>query len=93
MKTVWIDDTTGFEYDDYNKARDAVLEYLNGDDYRNALAEVISKYGISEVLKGFVHPNIGTRLYEEIMDTAEQTVLSMFLVEREVEEDEEDEEI
>ena len=89
MKTIWIDDTTGFEYDDYDKACDAVLEYLNTDDYRDALEEVISEYGISELLKGFIHPNIGVHLYQEIMDTAERIVLSKFLVEDEVEEDEE----
>lgn len=87
MKTIWIDDATGFEYDDYDKACDAVLEYLNTDDYRDALEEVISEYGISELLKGFIHPDIGAHLYQEIMDTAERIVLSKFLVEDEVEED------
>ena len=91
MKTIWIDDTTGFEYDDYNEACDAVLEYLDADDYRDALAEVISEYGISELLKGLIHPDIGARLYEEITSTAERIVLSKFLVEDEVEEDEKNE--
>ena len=91
MKTIWIDDTTGFEYDDYNEACDAVLEYLDADDYRDALAEVISEYGISELLKGLIHPDIGARLYEEITNTAERIVLSKFLVEDEVEEDEKNE--
>ena len=93
MKTIWIDDTTGFEYDDYDKACNAVLEYLNTDDYRDALEEVISEYGISELLKGFIRPDIGAYLYQEIMDTAERIVLSKFLVEDEVEEDEKDENI
>jgi hypothetical protein len=93
MKTIWIDDTTGFEYDDYDKACDAVLEYLNTDDYRDALEEVISEYGISELLKGLIHPDIGAHLYQEIMDTAERIVLSKFLVEDEIEEDEKNENI
>lgn len=93
MKTIWIDDITGFEYDNYDEACDAVLEYLDTDDYRDALEEVISEYGISELLKGLIHPDIGARLYEEIMDTAERIVLSKFLVEDEVEEDEKNENI
>ena len=91
MRTVWIDAVTDTEYDDYGEACDAVLQYLDTDDCRDALEEVISKYGISELLKGLIHPNIGVYLYQEIMDTAERIVLSKFLVEDEVEEDEEDE--
>ena len=89
MKTIWIDDTTGFQYDNYDEACDAVLEYLDTDDYRDALEEVISEYGISELLKGLIHPNIGTYLYEEITSTAERIVLSKFLIEDEVEDKEE----
>lgn len=89
MKTVWIDEVTHVEYDDYDKARDAVLEHLDTDDYRDALEEVISEHGISELLKGFIHPNIGAHIYEEIMDTAERIVLDNFLVEDEIEEEEE----
>lgn len=91
MKTVWIDDVTHIEYDDYDEARDAVLEHLDTDDYRDALEEIISEYGVSELLKGLIHPNIGAHLYEEIMDAAERIVLSAFLIEDEIEEDEEDE--
>ena len=90
MKTVWIDDITHAEYDDYEEAREAVLEHLDTDDYHDALNEVISEHGISELLKGLIHPNIGARLYDEIIDAAEQIVLTNFLVE--VEDDEEDEE-
>lgn len=90
MKTVWIDDVTHIEYDDYDEARDAVLEHLDTDDYRDALDEVIAEYGISELLKGLIHPNIGAQLYEEIANAAEQIVLNNFLIEDE--EDEEDEE-
>lgn len=90
MKTVWIDEITHIEYDDYDEARDAVLEHMDTDDYRDALEEVISEYGISELLKGFIHPNIGAYLYEEIMDTAERIALSNFLVEDEIEEEEDE---
>mgnify|MGYP003400584759 CR=1 FL=1 len=92
MKTVWIDEVTHIEYDDYDEARDAVLEHLDTDDYRDALEEVISEHGINELLKGFIHPSIGAHLYEEIMNTAERIVLNNFLVEDE-EEDEEDENV
>ena len=87
MKTIWIDEVTHIEYDDYDKACDAVLEHLDTDDYRDALEEVISEYGISELLKGLIHPNIGVHLYEEIMNAAEQIVLRNFLVEDEVEDE------
>ena len=91
MKTVWIDDITHVEYDNYEEARDAVLEHLDTDDYYDALEEVLSEHGISELLKGLIHPNIGARLYDEIMEAAERIVLTNFLVECD-EEDEEDEE-
>lgn len=93
MKTIWIDAVTDTEYDDYDEACDAVLQYLDTDDCRDALEEVISEYGISELLKGLIHPDIGARLYEEITSTAERIVLSKFLVEDEVEEDEKNENI
>lgn len=92
MKTVWIDDVTGIKYDNYDEAREAVLGYLDTDDYRDALAEVKYVYGIGELLKGFIHPDIGAHLYAEIMDTAERMVLDRYLIEMEVE-DEEDEKI
>lgn len=88
-KTVWIDEITHMEYDNYDDARDAVLEHLDTDDYCEALEKVISEYGVSELLKGFIYPNIGARFYEEIMNTAEQIVLNNFLVEDEEEENEE----
>ena len=90
MKTVWINEITHIEYDDYDEAREAVLEHMDIDDYRDALEEVISEYGISELLKGFIHPNIGAHLYDEIMDAAERIVLSNFLVEDEIEEEEDE---
>lgn len=89
MKTVWINEITHIKYDNYDEAREAVLEHIDTDDYRDALEEVISEYGINELLKGFIHPNIGAHLYNEIMDAAERIVLSNFLVEDEYEEDEE----
>lgn len=89
MKTVWINEITHIEYDNYDEAREAVLEHIDTDDYRDALEEVISEYGISELLKGLIHPNIGAHLYDEIMDAAERIVLTNFLVEDEIEEEEE----
>lgn len=91
MKTVWIDAVTHVEYDDYERARDAVLEHLDTDDYRDALEEVISEYGIAELLKGFIHPDIGANFYEEITNAAERIILESCLVEDEDEEDEENE--
>lgn len=88
MKTVWIDEITHAKYDGYDEARDAVLEHLDIDDYRDALDEVISEYGISELLEGLIHPDIGAHLYEEIMDTAERIVLNNFLIEDEEEDKE-----
>jgi len=69
------------------------LEHLDTDDYYDALEEVLSEHGISELLKGLIHPDIGAHLYGEIMDAAERIVLTNFLVEcdEEEEENEEDE--
>ena len=93
MKTIWIDTITDITYNDYDEARDAVLEHLDTDDYRDALEEVIAEYGISELLKGLIHPNIGAHLYDEITNAAERIVLNNFLVEDEEEEDEKNENI
>lgn len=90
MKTIWIDAVTHIEYDDYDEACDAVLEHMDTDDCREALDEVISEYGIAELLKGFIHPDIGAHFYEKIIDAAKQIVLDNFLVEDEEEEDEEE---
>ena len=87
MKTVWIDEITHAKYDDYEEARDAVLEHLDTDDYYDALEEVLSEHGISELLKGLIHPNIGARLYDEIMEAAERIILTNFLVECDDEEE------
>ena len=87
MKTVWYDEITHAKYDDYEEARDAVLEHLDTDDYYDALEEVLSEHGISELLKGLIHPNIGARLYDEIMEAAERIILTNFLVECDDEEE------
>ena len=87
MKTIWIDTVTNITYNDYDEARDAVLEHLDTDDYRDALEEVIAEYGIGELLKGFIHPDIGAHFYDEIMNAAERIVLNNFLVEDEEEEE------
>ena len=94
MKTVWVSDITGTYYDDYDEAVDNVLEdtqYIEADIIR----EVFEEYDPYEILKAMIDLKKGSRLYDEIMDEVVRRILSNYLIEKEIpdEEDEEDEEI
>lgn len=90
MKTQWVDEITQIYYNDYEEARDAVLEHMDADDFREALDEVIDKHGVNKFIRGLVNLKIGSAIYDEIHETAEQIVLSNYLVEVEDKEDEEE---
>ena len=93
MITKWVNDITGTYYDDYDEARDAVLQFMGyTDTLKNTLIEYINNHSESKVLNGLITPEIGQQIYEEVFQTAEENFLSDYLVEVETE-DEEDENI
>ena len=88
----YVNGFTEIYYDDYDEARDSVLEYMDDEDIRDVLYDYVSEH-TKELLEGLLTP-AGEALYYEILEEAENRFLSEFLVEVEDdEEDEEDEEI
>lgn len=93
MKTQWVNDITGTSYDDYDEAREAVLKFMGyTDTLKNTLIEYINNHGESKVLNGLSISEIGQQICEEVFQTAEERFLSDYLVEIEME-DEEDENV
>lgn len=93
MKTVWINDITGTDYNDYDEAREAVLKFMGyTDTLKNTLIEYINIHGESKVLNGLAIPELGQQICEEVFQMAEEHFLSDYLVEIETE-DEEDENV
>lgn len=89
MKTLWVNDLTGINYDDYDEAVENVLEdarYIEGDIIR----EVLKEHSPHEILSAMVDLNKGGRLYDEIMDEVVRRILSNYLIESEVPDEEYD---
>ena len=93
MKTQWVNDITGTYYNDYDEAREAVLKFMGyTDTLKETLISYIDQHGPSKVLGGLTLQEIGQPMCEEIFQMAEERFLSNWLVEIEVE-DEEDENV
>lgn len=76
----WANDFDGEYFDDYEEARESVLENLKyiDDDY---IWKIIKEnHSPDEILKGLVDPKIGVALAEQIMDELENRFLSDYLV-------------
>lgn len=84
----YVNDFTGMYYDNYDEARESVLEYMDDEDIRNVLYDYVSEH-TKKLIEGLMTAK-GEALYYEILTKAEDRFLSEFLVE--VEDDEEDEE-
>lgn len=92
MKTQWVNDFTGVYYDDYDKGREDTLELMDYTDIiEETLVEYINQHGPSKVLSGLTNPEIGQPMCEEIFHMAEERFLSDWLIEVEVEDDEDEE--
>lgn len=88
----YVNGFTETYYNDYDEARESVLEYMDDEDIRNVLYSYVSEH-TKELIEGLMTAK-GEALYYEILQEAENRFLSEFLVEVEDdEEDEEDEEI
>ena len=87
---VYVNEFTGIYYDadDYEAARESVLEYMDDEDLRNVLYEYVSKH-TQKLIEGLTTTK-GEALYYEILAEAERRFLSEFLVEV-YDEEEEDE--
>ena len=89
MRTQWVNDITGTDYDDYDEAREAVLQFMGyTDTLKNTLIEYINNHGESKVLNGLAIPELGQQICEEVFQTAEEHFLSDYLVEVEIEDEE-----
>jgi hypothetical protein len=77
---------TGEYYDDYDEACEAALKYYQ---YSDTLREVLSEIPTADILEGLHNPTKGEELFEAITIEAESRFLSMWIVEVESEEDEE----
>ena len=89
MKTLWINELTGIHYDDYDAAVDNVLddvEAIEGDIIREVLAERCPY----EILGAMADLQKGAHLYDEIMDEVVRRILSNYLIESEVPDEEYD---
>lgn len=89
MKTIWTNDLTGTHYSDYDKAVNGVLEnarYIEGDIIR----EVLEEYTPHEILNAMGDLAKGANLYDEIMEEVTRRILSYYLFESEVPDEEYD---
>lgn len=89
MKTIWTNELTGTNYSDYDEATNSVLEYaryIEGDIIR----EVLEKYTPHEILDAMGDLVKGANLYDEIMEEVTRRILSEYLIESEVPDEEYD---
>lgn len=93
MKTQWVNDITGTYYDDYDEAREATLKFMGYTDIlKETLISYIDQHGPSKVLSGLTLSEVGRPMCEEIFQMAEEQFLSNYLVEIEINEEDEDNE-
>lgn len=89
LKTLWINELTGTNYDDYDEAVESVLEnarYIESDIIR----EVFEEYNPNEILHAMIDLERGTHLYEKITEEVNNRILSNYLIESEVPDEEYD---
>lgn len=89
MKTLWVNDITGINYDDYDEAVESVLEsarYIEADIIR----EIFEEYNPDEILHAMIDLEKGTHLYEKIMEEVNHRILSNYLIESEIPDEEYD---
>lgn len=89
MKTLWTNELTGIHYDDYDAAVDNILDdarHIEGDIIR----EVLEEHSPHEILGAMVDLNKGGHLYDEIMNEVVRRILSNYLIESEVPDEEYD---
>ena len=76
----WANDFNGEYFDDYDEARESVLEYLKyiDDDY---IWKIIKEsHTPNEILKGLVDFKTGETLAEQIMNEITERFLSDYLI-------------
>lgn len=89
MKTIWTNEFTGTHYSDYDEAANSVLEdarYIEGD----IIHKVLEEYTPHEILDAMGDLIKGTILYNEIMEKVIHHILSEYLIESEVPDEEYD---
>lgn len=78
---MYVNEFTGIYYDadDYEAARESVLEYMDDEEIRNVLYDYIGEH-TKELIEGLITTK-GEALYYEILAEAERRFLSEYLVE------------
>lgn len=93
MTTEWVNDFNGISYKNYDEACESVLQYM---DYNDDMGEILRQYielrGIRYILQGLTDSKIGQQIHDELLEMATEQFLSDFLVEVEVEEEDEENE-
>ena len=84
----YVNGFTEIHYDDYETARESVLEYMDDEEIRDVLYDYISEH-TKELLEGLLTAT-GEALYYEILAEAENHFLSEYLIEVEDEEEEDE---
>ena len=93
MTTEWINDINGISYKDYDEARESVLQYMDyTDDMKETLRQYTKLHGINHILRGLTDSTIGQQIHDELLEMATEQFLSDYLVEIEVEEEDEENE-
>lgn len=76
----WENELSGECFDDYEEARESVLEYLRYEDDDYIWKIIKETCYPSEILKGLVDLKTGETLAEKIMDELENRFLSDYLI-------------
>lgn len=81
----YVNEFTGTYYDDYEAARESVLEYMDDEEIRNVLYDYVSEH-TQKLIEGLI-TTTGEAIYYEILEEAERRFLSNYLIEVEDEEE------
>ena len=76
----WANEFDGEYYDDYDEARESVLEYLKYEDDDYIWKVIKENHSPNEILKGLVDIKTGEALAEQIMDELIERFLSDYLI-------------
>lgn len=89
MKTIWTNEFTGTHYSDYDEAANSVLEHARYIEW-DIIREVLEEHSPREILNAITDSTEGANLYNEIMEEVIRRILSNYLIESEVPDEEYD---
>ena len=89
MKIIWTNELTGTHYSDYDEAANNVLEHARYIEW-DIIREVLEEHTPYEILNAMTDLTKGASLYDEIMEEVTRRILSEYLIESEVPDEEYD---